>query len=126
MAQMTVAGHSSQNSSQPIPSVTRPKIRMNSAANSTGTAMMTTSIRKAMQRRAIDQSNQLMALDARLRAEEAAAQLQRPAPRVPELRYKPAAGAGFTRALPPSYPAVPDAALADSNRRVQAAARNRR
>jgi hypothetical protein len=57
MAQSTVAGHSSQNSTQPTPSVTRPKMKMNSAANSTGTAMMATSIRKAMQRRASTPSN---------------------------------------------------------------------
>jgi len=77
------------------------------------------------QRRAIDQSNQLMALDARLRAEQASAELQKPPPRVPEVRYKPATG-GFTRAMPPTYPSVPDTTLADSNRKVQDAARNRR
>ena len=77
------------------------------------------------QRRAIDQSNQLMALDARLRAEQASAELQRPPPRLPEVRYKPATG-GFVRAMPPSYPSVPDTTLADSNRKVQDAARNRR
>lgn len=80
---------------------------------------------EAAQRRAIDQSNQLMALEARLRAEQASADLQRPAPRVPEIRYKPATG-GFTPAMPPTYPAVPDSTLADSNRRVQDAARTRR
>lgn len=77
------------------------------------------------QRRAIDQSNQLTALETRLRAEQASADLQRLPPRVPEVRYKPATG-GFTRAMPPTYPAVPDSTLADSNRRVQDAARNRR
>jgi len=81
---------------------------------------------EAAQRRAIDQANQMMALEARLRAEQAAAELQRPPPRVPEFRYKPAAGAGFTPALPPNYPAVPEDALAQSNQRVQDAARNRR
>jgi hypothetical protein len=80
---------------------------------------------EAAHRRAIDQSNQLNALENRLRAEQAAGELQRIAPRVPELRYKPATG-GFTPALPPTYPAVPDSTLADSNRRVQDAARNRR
>lgn len=80
---------------------------------------------EAANRRAIDQSNQLMAMEARLRAEQGVAELQRPAPRPPEFRYKPAAG-GFTRALPPNYPAVPDDALAQSNKRVQDATRNRR
>jgi hemolysin activation/secretion protein len=77
------------------------------------------------QRRAIDQSNQLTALETRLRAEQAAADLERPAPRVPEMRYKPAVG-GFTRAMPPTYPSVPDTTLADSNRKVQDATRSRR
>jgi hypothetical protein len=77
------------------------------------------------QRRAIDLSNQLSALENRLRAEQAATDLQRAPPRVPEVRYKPATG-GFTRAMPPTYPSVPDSTLADSNRRVQDAARNRR
>lgn len=80
---------------------------------------------EAAQRRAIDQANQMIALETRLRAEQAAADLQRPPPRVPEFRYKPAAG-GFTPALPPNYPAVPDDVLDQSNTRVQDAARNRR
>lgn len=79
---------------------------------------------EATQRRMIDQSNQLMALEARLRAEQGAADLQRSAPRVPELRYEPSlSGAAATA---PAYPSISDAALAESNRRVQAAARNRR
>src|SRR5688572_16708817 len=78
---------------------------------------------QAAQRRAIDQSNQLMALEARLRAEQASADLQRSAPRVPELRYEPSARRGTAAAR---YPSIPDAALAESNRRVQDAARNRR
>jgi hypothetical protein len=81
---------------------------------------------EAAQRRAIDQSNQLNALENRLRAEQAAADLQRPPPRLPEIRYKAATGVGFTPAMPPNYPAVPDATLADSNKRVQDAARKRR
>ena len=76
------------------------------------------------QRRAIDQSNQLMALEARLRAEQAAYELQRIAPRAPELRYEPARRTASAAAA--KYPSIPDAALADSNRRVQDAARNRR
>jgi len=80
---------------------------------------------EAAHRRAIDQSNQLMALEARLRAEQASADLQRSAPRAPELRYEPATRRG-TAAAAARYPSIPDAALAESNRRVQAAARNRR
>lgn len=81
---------------------------------------------EAAQRRAIDQANQLTALETRLRADQAAADLQRPPPRVPEFRYKPAGGVGFTPAMPPNYPAVPEDALVQSNQRVQDAARNRR
>ncbi len=81
------------------------------------------------QRRAIDQANQLEALSARQRADDAALdlRLQRGdvGPRqAPSLRYEPAArpaGKASSR-----YPSIPDAALADSNRRVQDAARNRR
>ena len=81
------------------------------------------------QRRAIDQANQLEALSARQRADSADLdlRLQRGdvGPRqAPTLRYEPpartAAGASSR------YPSIPDAALADSNRRVQAAAANRR
>ena len=81
---------------------------------------------EAMQRRAIDQANQLTALETRLRAEQGAVDLQRVTPRAPEIRYKGAAGGGFVQALPPTYPAIPDAALAASNKRVQDAARERR
>ncbi|HEY0650731.1 hypothetical protein, partial [Phenylobacterium sp.] len=80
---------------------------------------------EAANRRAIDQSNQLMALEARLRADQASADLQRSAPRVPELRYEPSTRRG-TAAAAARFPSIPDAALADSNRRVQDAARNRR
>ena len=79
---------------------------------------------EAANRRAIDQSNQLMALEARLRAEQASADLQRSAPRVPELRYEPSTRRGARAAA--RYPSIPDAALAESNRRVQDAARSRR
>jgi len=75
------------------------------------------------QRRAIDQSNQLMALEARLRAEQATSDLRQGAPRAPELRYEPGRRGASAAAR---YPSIPDAALADSNRRVQNAARNRR
>lgn len=82
---------------------------------------------QAAERRAIDQSNQIQALEARLRADQASAELaaQRAGPRVPLLPYgDPTMTSGATRS--PSYPSVPDAVLADSNRRVQDAARNRR
>lgn len=80
---------------------------------------------EAAQRRAVDQSNQLMALEARLRADQASADLSRSPPRVPELRYEPSTRRG-TVAATARYPSISDAALADSNRRVQDAARNRR
>ncbi|TAL37681.1 hypothetical protein [Phenylobacterium sp.] len=79
---------------------------------------------EAAQRRLIDQSNQLMALEARLRAEQGAADLQRSAPRVSELRYEPSVRAAAV--VTPAFPSISDAALAESNRRVQAAAGNRR
>ena len=81
------------------------------------------------QRRAVDQANQLEALSARLRAEQAALdlRLQRGEvgqPPVPVLRYEPPPRSRAT--VSSRYPSIPDAALADSNRRVQQAARNRR
>jgi hypothetical protein len=42
----------------------------------------------------------------------------------PSLRYEPPAAVGA--GSPGGYPSMPDAMLADSNRKVQAAARNRR
>jgi hypothetical protein len=81
---------------------------------------------EAAERRAIDQSNQLMALEARQRAADASLdlQIQRGGVRAPELRYEPLARAPSTAT--PKFPSIPDAALADSNRRVQDAAKNRR
>ena len=81
---------------------------------------------QAAERRAIDQSNQHQALENRLRADQASADLttQRAGARAPRLPYAdPTVGAP---ALTPKYPSMPDAALADSNKRVQDAARNRR
>lgn len=82
---------------------------------------------EAAQRRSIDQSNQLQALDARLRADDASATLaaQRAGVRAPTLPYAdpmPRGAAAATR----NYPSMSDAALAESNKRVQDAARNRR
>jgi type II secretory pathway pseudopilin PulG len=84
---------------------------------------------EAAQRRAIDQANQLEAASARLRAEAATLDLQLQRGdvgprRAPALRYElPPAAAP---ASPGKYPSMPDAALADSNKKVQDAARNRR
>jgi hypothetical protein len=82
---------------------------------------------EAAQRRAIDQANQLEAASARLRADQATLDLQLQRGdvgprRAPTLRYE-------TAPAPTSlgkYPSMPDAALADSNKKVQDAARNRR
>lgn len=82
---------------------------------------------QAAERRAIDQSNQIQALEARLRADQAVAAMaaQTAGAVVPQLRTAgPVAGA--PTATLPKYPAMSDAALADSNKRVQDAARNRR
>lgn len=84
---------------------------------------------EAALRRMIDQQNQLMAAEAKGRADEAALQLQLQRdlpPRPPELRYEPAVGATPGAAATPVFSTTPEAALADSNRRVQEAARNRR
>ena len=79
------------------------------------------------ERRAIDQSNQLQAMDSRLRAEQAAADLtaQRAGVRTPLLPNGDPTVNPIAAPLA-QYPSVPDAALADSNKRVQDAARDRR
>ena len=82
---------------------------------------------EASERQSVARSNELMALEARQRADQAVydlqAQRQLP-PTVPALRYEP--GAPVTPAsVLARYPSMPDAALADSNKRVQAAATNR-
>lgn len=82
---------------------------------------------QAAERRAIDQSNQLQALEARLRADQAVAAMaaQNTGAVLPQFRTSgPVAGA--PTATLPKYPAMSDSALADSNKRVQDAARNRR
>ena len=78
---------------------------------------------EAAARRAVAQTNELMALEARLRTEQAITdlRLQRDAPRLPERRYEPPASAVTTPSVTPKYPSVPDALLADSNRRVREA-----
>jgi len=76
---------------------------------------------EAAARRAVAQANELTALEARLRTEQAVSdlRLQREAPRLPELAYAPPAAPAAT----PKYPSVPDALLADSNRRVREASK---
>ena len=81
---------------------------------------------EAATRRAIAQANELTALEARLKTEQALSDLsaQRNPPRAPELRYAPAvtpAPGAMSR-----LPSIPDALLADSNRRVQAASQPKR
>jgi len=81
---------------------------------------------EAASRRVVEQTNQLNALDARVRTDQALLDLQTgryQQPAVPELRYAPAVmpAPGAT----PKYPSIPEAALADSNRRVQAASKPR-
>ena len=77
---------------------------------------------EAATRRAVAQDNELTALEGRLRTQQAVADLQamRNPPRAPELAYAPAAYVPGPAATA-KYPAIPDAALAESNRRVQAA-----
>lgn len=82
---------------------------------------------QAAQQRSIDQSNQIQALENRLRADQAITNLnaQSAGATVPQLRYSdPTVHSGTVTS--PKYPSMPDSALADSNKRVQDAARNRR
>jgi hypothetical protein len=82
---------------------------------------------EAAQRRAVDLANQLAAAENQSRADQAVLTLQlqqRLPPTVPIPPYPLAprqAGAA-----PSPYPQIPDAALAASNQRVQAAEQNRR
>lgn len=81
------------------------------------------------QRRAIDQANQLEAMSARMRADQATLELRLQRgevgpPQVPALRFGSPAGPSAPASA--TFPSIPDAALADSNRRVQQAAGNRR
>lgn len=81
---------------------------------------------QAAERRAIEQSNQLMALEARLQAQRAIQDLQAQAatPRLPTLPYEPSERGRSSAAG--AFPSIPDAALAESNRRIREAARDRR
>ncbi|TAJ72522.1 MAG: hypothetical protein EPO51_10530 [Phenylobacterium sp.] len=82
---------------------------------------------QAAERRSIDQANQIQALEARLRADQASADMaaQRAGVYVPRLPAVDPTVKGAS-AAPPKYPTMPDSVLADSNKRVQDAARNRR
>ena len=82
---------------------------------------------EAAARRAIDQENRLSALDARLRTDQALSDLQaaRHPPAVPELRYAPALTPAPASSAAPTFPSIPDALLAESNKRVQAASKPR-
>jgi hypothetical protein len=82
-------------------------------------------------RRSVALSNELMALESRLRTEQAIAdlRLQRGGALLPELPYAPAvtpAPRTSSSGVSSKVPSIPDAALADSNRRVQAASQPRR
>ena len=79
------------------------------------------------QQRAVALQNELFALEARLKTEQAITNLtlQRALPpRLPELPYPVAAPTG--RIDTSKLPSIPDAALAASNRRVQEASQNHR
>ena len=86
---------------------------------------------EAAARRSVALSNELTALESRLRTEQAVADLrvQREGVRIPELPYAPAVTPtprASRSGASSKYPSIPDAALADSNRRVQAASQPRR
>lgn len=82
---------------------------------------------QAAERRAIDQANQLMALEARLQAERSIQDLRSQAlpPQLPERLSQPPQGPASPSAVAVQFPAIPDAALAESNRRVREAGRRR-
>src|SRR3989344_7685009 len=83
---------------------------------------------QAAERRAIDQANQMQALEARLRADQASADLaaQRAGARLPQLPYGDPSMTTRPAAATAAYPPAPAAVLAGSHRRVQDAARTRR
>lgn len=79
---------------------------------------------EAAARRGIDQANQLQALEARLRTDQAVANLQSTSAPV-FLPAVPASPATPPAPVTSKYPSIPDAVLAESNRRVQAASQPR-
>ena len=81
---------------------------------------------ESIERQNVARSNEVMSQEAQTRAQSAVTDLQAQRdfpPSIPELRYEPQLPAVAPGQL--KYPSVPDAALADSNKRVQAAAANR-
>lgn len=85
------------------------------------------------QQQSVAQHNELMALDARIRTEQAAGRIaaERQPTRLPELTYPavaPSAPGSEARAAADSatFTGIPDAVLADSNRRVREITQNRR
>ena len=82
---------------------------------------------EAAARRAVAEDNQLTALEARLATEQALADLQaqRSPPRLPQPPY-PLPPPSSQVVAAPTFPSIPDAALADSNRRVGEASQPRR
>lgn len=78
------------------------------------------------ERRAIDLSNQLMAAEARARAEQAVLDLRLQSLTSPRIVVLPAATFAPSAPATLSLPSIPDAMLADSGRRVAEAASNRR
>lgn len=80
---------------------------------------------EAARQRAIAQSNQLMSLEAQLRTDQALRQMetQRAAP-VPPILHD-ALGRPLAPAVSPAFAEIPADRLADSNARVQAAAKGR-
>lgn len=78
---------------------------------------------QAAERRAIEQANQLMALEARLQADRSIEDLRTQAvpPRLPQLSSRRPDGVSPSAATT-QFPAIPDDVLAESNRRVREAA----
>jgi hypothetical protein len=81
---------------------------------------------EAAQRAAVARQNELMALEANLRAQQAINDLEfrRAVPvQAPQLPYPQSVGGGPTSIDLSKLPSIPDAALAASNKRVQEIAR---
>jgi hypothetical protein len=79
------------------------------------------------QLRAINEANERMALEARLKAQQALLDLQLQRVLPPQVPTPPYPGAGPTVTIDPAQlPSIPDAALAESNRRVRETAKTPR
>lgn len=77
-------------------------------------------------RRLIDQQNQLMAAEAQARADRAVLELRLERDLPVRLPAPVAAPLPRTADAPGTFPSIPDAALAESNRRIRDATRDRR